>query len=124
MKSLFINIVRRLGFLKADFIAETRPRLPRQDGSVSPDFVLAKDGGIKKWASLRCPGGCGRRIDLSLNPHQRPRWSVTLDWWRRPTVSPSVHQRNACGCHFWIKRGQVNWCKNGRPQMHLNAAKK
>ncbi|HAV45404.1 MAG: hypothetical protein CME74_09110 [Halomonas sp.] len=92
-----------------------RTKLPPREQRAAENFVLVCDSGISKWASFRCPGGCGERIDLSLNPHLRPNWKVTLDWWRRPTVVPSVHQRNNCGCHFWIRKGKVDWCKGGQP---------
>ncbi|WP_254658596.1 DUF6527 family protein [Phaeobacter inhibens] len=78
-------------------------------------LTLVKSGDIKKWACLRCPGGCGEVISLSLNPNQRPRWLVSEDFWLRPTIHPSVHQKNECGCHFWIKKGRITWCRGGRP---------
>ncbi|HKJ62103.1 MAG TPA: DUF6527 family protein [Hyphomicrobiales bacterium] len=69
---------------------------------------------------MKCPGGCGEIINLSLNPNQRPCWTVSLDFWTRPSIHPSVHQQNECGCHFWIKQGRVHWCKGGfpRPRIH------
>ncbi|UWQ77025.1 DUF6527 family protein [Leisingera sp. M658] len=78
-------------------------------------LTLVESGGIKKWACLTCPGGCGEVINLSLNPNQRPRWRISEDFWLRPTIHPSVHQKNECGCHFWIKNGQTTWCRGGRP---------
>ncbi|WP_333722496.1 DUF6527 family protein [Agrobacterium tumefaciens] len=54
-------------------------------------------------------------IALSLNPSRRPKWQVTLDFWSRPTIKPSVHQLNECGCHFWITNGTIDWCPSGRP---------
>ncbi|WP_369858011.1 DUF6527 family protein [Candidatus Thalassolituus haligoni] len=113
MKTWIINTARQLGLLKADFTATERMRLPSHGQREDEEFILVRDGSVSKWATFRCPGACGERIDLSLNPHQRPHWKVTLDWWRRPTVSPSVHQRNTCGCHFWIRKGNVVWCKGG-----------
>ena len=80
-------------------------------------FIDAVESGdIKKWACMKCPGGCGEVINLSLNPNQRPRWQVSEDFWLRPTVHPSIHQKNDCGCHFWIKNGEVQWCRGGRPR--------
>ncbi len=115
MKTWIINTARRLGLLKVDFTASERMRLPPRDQGEAEEFIVVRDGGVSKWVTFRCPGGCGERIDLSLNPLQRPRWKVTMDWWRRPTVVPSIHQRNTCGCHFWIKKGNVDWCKGGKP---------
>lgn len=101
--------------LKVDFTATERLRLPPRDQCESEEFIVVSDGGVSKWVTFRCPGGCGERIDLSLNPHKRPHWKVTVDWWRRPTIAPSVHQLNTCGCHFWIRKGKVDWCKDGIP---------
>lgn len=83
---------------------------PSPDDLVPGRLVVVRDGARSKWACLRCPGGCGERIQLSLHPTRRPRWSVRLDWLRRPTVEPSVRQTNACRCHFWIRDGRVEWC--------------
>ncbi|MGO9818139.1 MAG: DUF6527 family protein [Acidocella sp.] len=80
------------------------------------ELVVVENGGLQKWACLKCPGGCGQKIALSLNPERRPRWRVWSDWFGRPSVEPSVHQKNACRCHFWIRRGQIKWCADGRPR--------
>ncbi|TAU58415.1 hypothetical protein ELI13_30500 (plasmid) [Rhizobium ruizarguesonis] len=72
-------------------------------------LVVVRDGDVEKWACLACPGGCGKMIALSLNPSRRPKWHVTLDFWNRPTLKPSVHQLNECGCHFWITNGTIDW---------------
>ena len=29
---------------------------------------------------------------------------VTFDWLHRPTVTPSIHQLNACHCHFGLSK--------------------
>jgi len=65
-----------------------------------------------KWACLRCPGGCGEILLLSLNPTGRPRWTAAIDWLGRPTVQPSVKQLDGCRCHFWIRCGMVEWCSD------------
>ncbi|WP_425507373.1 DUF6527 family protein [Thermomonas brevis] len=82
----------------------------RQDHDPPGQLWLVVDGGVKKWACLSCPGGCGVQISLSLNPDRRPRWSVESDFWGRPTVSPSIHQQKQCRCHFWIRKGLIEWC--------------
>ena len=51
---------------------------------------------------------------LSLSEKRRPRWSVTVDALGRPTVTPSVHVLNGCRCHFWIRRGAIDWV-GGKP---------
>lgn len=65
-----------------------------------------------KWAVLKCPGHCGHIMRLPLMSRASPRWTVQSDWLGRPTASPSVHQKNACRAHYWIKKGKVIWCKD------------
>lgn len=95
---------------RPDFIGYTEPRHPAPDQLPERRLVLVRDGARHKWACLRCPGGCGEKIQLNLSPHRRPRWRVRLDWLGRPSVSPSVRQLNHCRCHFWITRGALRWC--------------
>lgn len=72
--------------------------------------MVVRDGPIDKWICLRCPCGCGEKIMLNLSAKKSPRWRVTTDWLRRPTVEPSVLQVSGCRSHFWIKGGRVDWC--------------
>jgi hypothetical protein len=116
---MFANLspmLRRVGILRYDVLARIWPRHPGQQPLLSGEIVVVKDGPIEKWACFDCPGGCGERLSLSLNRDRRPSWRVTVDWLSRPTITPSVQQLNACGCHFWVKSGSIEWCKNGRPK--------
>ncbi|WP_152498351.1 DUF6527 family protein [Roseovarius sp. THAF8] len=115
MKPVISRLLRHLRLLRFDFLTTKTSSLPNPTTVVPESLTVVESGNVKKWACLKCPGGCGEVISLSLNPNQRPRWSVAEDIWSRPTVHPSVHQKNKCGCHFWIKKGQVNWCRGGRP---------
>ena len=74
------------------------------------DFVIVRSGNFTKWACFRCPCGCGDKIALSLASERTPSWRVSVDWLGRPTVAPSVWQRDRCHSHFWIKKGAVEWC--------------
>ncbi|MEL6787877.1 MAG: DUF6527 family protein [Cyanobacteria bacterium J06607_15] len=67
---------------------------------------------IQKWACFKCPGGCGETISLSLSKKRRPRWTTSLDWLGRPSIHPSIRQQNQCRCHYWIRKGVVNWCRD------------
>ncbi|WP_352833275.1 DUF6527 family protein [Mesorhizobium sp. M0830] len=115
MKNSIARILRFLGVLRFDLITENTPIFPTSVVIPPGKLLVVRDGQIEKWACLSCPGGCGKTISLSLNPSRRPRWNVIRDFWRRPTVQPSVHQLNECGCHFWIKGGRIDWCADGRP---------
>jgi hypothetical protein len=115
VKKFFARLFRRVELLRFDLLSASQPTYPDPDKISLGELVIVDDAGIMKWACLRCPGGCGTIISLSLDQQRRPRWQVLTDFWTRPTVEPSVHQKNDCGCHFWIKGGRVEWCKDGRP---------
>jgi hypothetical protein len=112
---MIARILRSLGFLQFELLSEIVPVFPTVE-IPGGKLLIVRDGQLDKWACLRCPGGCGRTINLSLNPSRRPRWSIVWDFWRRPTMKPSVHQLNDCGCHFWIKEGRIDWCADGCPR--------
>ncbi|WP_420467190.1 DUF6527 family protein [Panacagrimonas sp.] len=116
MRRALAIALRRMRLLRFDLLSRTRAVYPDLATLSTREVVLVEDAGIRKWACLRCPGGCGQTISLSLNPARRPRWSFMSDFWTRPSIEPSVHQQNACGCHFWIRNGRIDWCKDGRPR--------
>jgi hypothetical protein len=116
MRVMIAKLLRRVGLLHWDLISASQSTYPDLAAIRGDELVIVEDAGILKWACLRCPGGCGTSISLSLNQQRRPRWHVRIDFWRRPTVGPSVHQKNDCGCHFWIKGGLIEWCAGGRPK--------
>lgn len=62
-----------------------------------------------------CPGGRGSRFQLPLNPSRRPQWVVATDWLQRASISPSVLQPNGCRAHFWVRDGQIEWCRDSAP---------
>lgn len=118
MKTFIAKLLKRVGLLQFDFLATSQPTYPHIDKIRDGEVILVEDAEVMKWACFRCPGGCGACLSLSLNPQRRPRWTVLIDRWGRPSVEPSIHQKNDCGCHFWIKNGRVIWCKSGRPRCH------
>ena len=111
MKRLIARALRRLGWLRYDLLAYPVAQHPGKNVVPPGELWVVIDTGVKKWACMSCPGGCGVQISLSLNPDRRPRWSVETDFWGRPTVSPSIHQHRACSCHFWVKKGLIEWCQ-------------
>jgi len=116
MLKFIARLLRTWGILRFDLLTSTTSTFPTGVTIPSGELLVVRDGPVEKWACLSCPGGCGKNISLSLNPTRRPRWSVVSDFWRRPTVKPSVHQLNDCGCHFWINDGRIDWCIGGKPQ--------
>lgn len=111
MRRYFSLALRRFGLLSFDLLVSQVSQYPSNKEIPPGELWLVVDSGIKKWACLNCPGGCGVQISLSLNPDRRPRWTINQDLWGRPTVSPSIHQQKKCNCHFWIQKGRIVWCK-------------
>ncbi|MEO9606877.1 MULTISPECIES: DUF6527 family protein [Roseobacteraceae] len=121
MQVKLIKMLRWLRLLKTDFVVVQQEAFPNEGSISKGDLVVVRSGEVSKWACMRCPGGCGKQISLSLNPARRPRWGVSNDAWLRPTLAPSVHQKNECGCHFLLQNGKVRWCKNGRPRCQVGS---
>ena len=101
----------------------TDPRLATKRCSVfpaptavdEPSLYITQVGELRKWASFRCPGKCGKIVRLRLASSESPHWYVATDWLGRATISPSVRQLTDCGCHFWVRRGRVQWCPDTPP---------
>jgi hypothetical protein len=112
-----VSVVRKILVLlrlipKPDFVSRGVVSHPNPEDIAPGEIVIVGDVKYRKWACFRCPGGCGETILLSLNKSRRPSWHVFLDWLKRPTLHPSVRQLNECQCHFWIRKGRVDWCKD------------
>jgi hypothetical protein len=74
-------------------------------------LFLAREAGENWCVGLRCPCGCGDRLEMMLLEHVRPRWEVTLDGKGRASLHPSVWRRDGCRSHFWVHAGKIVWCE-------------
>ncbi len=74
------------------------------------DLVLAQEGSENWCVGLRCPCGCGERLEMMLLDEVKPRWDVVVDAEGRVSLHPSVWRRTGCRSHFWIRKGKVVWC--------------
>ena len=78
------NAAARTEGRRCDMLPE---RLPRWN------LVLARDGD-EDWAvGLRCPCGCGQRLEMMLLKEVKPRWDFSVDRHGHVSLHPSV-----CGC--------------------------
>lgn len=112
-----VSVIRKLLVLlrlipKPDFVSRVVVSHPNPEDIAHGEIVIVGDEKYQKWACFRCPGGCEDIILLSLNKSRRPSWRVFPDWLKRPTLHPSVRQLNECKCHFWMRKGRVDWCKD------------
>jgi hypothetical protein len=93
-----------------------RRRLRTVEGDSLPaklplrDLVLARDDGEDWCVGLRCPCGCGERLEMMLLEGVKPRWDVILDGHGRVSLHPSVWLQSGCRSHFWVRKGKVIWC--------------
>ncbi len=72
-------------------------------------FGVVGTPALRKYAHFRCPCGCGDVIVLTTNSKVRPRWAISVDFWMRPTVAPSVWRTVGCKSHFILERGRIYW---------------
>lgn len=94
------DIVRSRGsvILKLVFV-ETIPRLPEmKEGTLYVSMRFAT-------LSHLCPCGCGRLVDVSLDPTTR---SLTYDG-EYLTLRPSIGVRFPCKSHYSVVRNAVIW---------------
>jgi len=77
---------------------------------IGPGMLLRELSGRRaKWAHFVCPK-CGDLISVQLAGKRS--WNLTVDLLRRPTISPSIWEKSTCGAHFFVRRGEVVWCRN------------
>jgi hypothetical protein len=114
--------IRAIGERIRDFLghlgaAETGWRLRTVQGDSLPRIlphrtvILARDDEEDWCAGFLCPCGCGRKIEVLLIKEAKPRWDLTVDKRRRPTLHPSIHLNDGCRSHFWIRAGRIVWCR-------------
>lgn len=75
------------------------------------DLAVAREGDVLWSAGLKCPCGCGRRLEVMLLDGVKPRWDLTVDEQGLPSLRPSIWVANGCRSHFWLRNGQVEWCE-------------
>ena len=74
------------------------------------DLVVARDGSEDWSVGLRCPCGCGAKLEMMLLADVEPRWEIAVDAHGQPTLKPSVWKRDGCRSHFWVRGGRIVWC--------------
>ncbi|MET4803607.1 DUF6527 family protein [Bradyrhizobium sp. LB11.1] len=93
---------RRIQIIEGDSLPS---KLPKRD------LVLAREDDEDWCVGLRCPCGCGTNIELLVVQEAKPRWDISIDAKRRPTLKPSVWVQRGCRSHFWLRDGRVIWCE-------------
>ncbi|MDR0909745.1 MAG: hypothetical protein LBM77_08255 [Spirochaetaceae bacterium] len=60
-----------------------------------------------QYAIFNCPCGCGKQIELCLNPKDNPSWKIK--WHLNGTISlyPSINRFIGCRSHFWFLKSEI-----------------
>jgi hypothetical protein len=74
------------------------------------NLIVAREGDEDWCVGLRCPCGCGQRLEMMLLRGVKPRWDVSVDARGRVSLHPSVWLREGCKSHFWVRSGKIIWC--------------
>jgi hypothetical protein len=94
-----------------------RPKFLIRDVDEEPDdldeSIIYREvrGGHPKWAHFICPK-CSETISVPIVG--REAWSLRVDFFRRPTLYPSIWQTGSCGAHFFVTKGELAWCQEAR----------
>lgn len=76
-------------------------------------YAIGENGHL--WhVVLVCPCGCGATIALNALPDASPRWRLYENP-DGPSLSPSVWRTTGCCSHFILRRGNIIWCDDRRP---------
>lgn len=94
--------VRRLQIIEGDTLPSALP---------SRDLVLTRDDGDDWSVGMRCPCGCGDKIELMILREARPRWDISVNKAGKPSLHPSVWRKSGCESHFWVRDGRILWCE-------------
>jgi hypothetical protein len=56
-----------------------------------------------------CPCGCGKYIRLPLLTGAGQGWGYS-ETDGLPTLTPSIAQTDGCKSHYFIRKGEIQWC--------------
>jgi hypothetical protein len=91
---------RPLTVVEGDTLPENLPRR---------GVVLLRDAEEDWCVGMRCPCGCGQKVELPLVLEATPRWKLRVEPDGSPTLVPSVWLQDGCRSHFFLRRGKVEW---------------
>ena len=60
---------------------------------------------------LACPCGCGERLTATLLEGSSVRWRCEVHPDESVTLVPSLWRSTGCRSHFFLRRGEVSWCR-------------
>jgi len=110
-----MNWIETLWRKLAHLVGKPRPfktiQVEDMPGSVEREalYLIGEDE-MFWFAAMQCPCGCRAKIQLSLLPDDKPKWSAEVHANNTVSLHPSVWRKVGCKSHFWFKHGRVHWC--------------
>lgn len=89
------------------YLAKIVPESPLDEELPAKYLLVEIREGHLKWVHLKCPK-CGDHIRLPMAGKER--WAITIDFLWRPTLVPSIWERQSCGAHFFVRKGSILGC--------------
>lgn len=106
--SLRAKICVAASTLRKDYHIKITDDLPEE--LESQIIYVVGDSNHPQYAIFLCPCGCGRSIELNLNPESSPRWKLKWHLLGTISLSPSIWRKSGCWSHFFLKHSKVLWC--------------
>jgi hypothetical protein len=75
------------------------------------NLVVAQEDNEDWSVGLRCPCGCGQRLEMLLLKDVKPRWDIWVNPRGHVSLHPSIWVREGCKSHFWVRAGKIVWCE-------------
>jgi hypothetical protein len=70
---------------------------------------LVGDGTYLWSAVMRCPCGCGKRLEMNLLTTVEPVWKLNEGRKGELTLHPSIWLKTGCKAHFFLRGGKIQW---------------
>jgi len=100
---LFGRITGRAPYYRTRHVEDAPDRL--ENGIL---YIVGEEG--YDWSAvMKCPGGCGKPLEMNLLPDAKPVWRVTEHDDGSASLHPSVWLKTGCRCHFVLQFGRVRW---------------
>lgn len=115
MKNLYYQCKRRINFFVSQLFAERLSFEFVEDFPVVLEpgkFYIDGERGNEHIGKFLCPCGCNEFITLSFLRGTENSWKVFYSgiFKKQITIRPSVWRTKNCRSHFFITKGQINWC--------------
>ena len=92
----------------AEVSRQTCNRHSGPSGERGAVYIVGEDG--YDWSAvMKCPGGCGKMLEMNLLSDAVPAWRATEHENGSISLRPSVWLRAGCRCHFVLERGLIRW---------------